>query len=81
MTNTTKKSTIQTKSLTKKIYLYFGVIFTDQIDSIANSIDIYQHDISVGKYRENPRWNKRNSKKSKSTMMCNFLWMLLPTKL
>jgi hypothetical protein len=46
--------------------MYFGVIFINQIDSIANSIDIYQHNISVGKYRENPRRNKRNLKKIKN---------------
>jgi hypothetical protein len=37
--------------------------------------------ISVGKYRQNPRWNKRNLKKPKSKMTCSFLSTFLPKEL
>ena len=37
--------------------------------------------ISIGKYRQNPRWNKRNLKKPKTKMTCSFLWTFLPKEL
>jgi len=56
----------------KKIHWYFEVIFTHQIDSIAQSIGIYQQKNFVCKYRENLSRTKKNFKKPKSTMTCIF---------
>jgi hypothetical protein len=65
----------------KKIHWYFEVIFTHQIDFIAQSIGIYQQKNFVCKYRENLSRTKKNLKKPKSTMTCIFLWMLLLAEL
>jgi hypothetical protein len=48
------------------------MVFTDRIVVIT---------ISVAKYRGNPIRNKKNLKKPKGMIMCNFLWMFLPIKL
>ena len=78
---TTRKSTNTNGIIEGFFHRYFGVIFTDQILSIANSVSIYRHKYFVSIYRGNASRNRRNLKKPNSMMMCKFLLMILPIKL
>ena len=62
---TTRNSTKPMELLTNCFYLYFTMIFTNQITSLTKTICIYEHKHSVCIYRENPTRNIKNKKKQK----------------
>jgi len=79
---TARKSMNTNRIINSFFRWYFRVIFTNRILSIANFL-IFTNRKFSSIYTEgiDPSWNRRNLKKPSNTMMCKFLWMILPMKL